>query len=108
MLDAVNNNKISLNRLVEVISTNPAKRFGLYPKKGTIQVGSDADLVIVDMNKEYTLKNEDMYTKSKITVFDGMNIRGKIEKTIVRGEIVFDSGDFHVKPGYGEYLTPQK
>ncbi|NHJ47293.1 MAG: amidohydrolase family protein [Asgard group archaeon] len=106
LLDAVNNNKLTLHKLVEVISINPAKRFGLHPRKGTIQVGSDADLVIIDMNKEYMLKNEDMYTKSKITVFDGMKIKGKIEKTIVRGNVVFDNGSFKVKEGYGKYITP--
>jgi dihydropyrimidinase/allantoinase len=108
MLDAVNNNKLTLNKFVEVISLNPAKRFGLYPRKGIIQVGSDADLVIVDMDKEYKLKNENMFTKSKITVFDGKKIKGKIEKTIVRGKVVFDNGSFNVKKGYGEYITPNQ
>jgi allantoinase len=106
MLDAVNKKRLSLSRLVEVISTTPAKRFGLYPRKGVIQVGADADLVIIDMQKEYTLKSEDMYTKSKITVFDGMKIQGKIEQTVVRGQVVFDNGKFPVKKGYGEYITP--
>ena len=106
MLDAVNKKRLSLNRLVEAISITPAKRFGLYPRKGEIQIGAEADLVIIDMQKEYTLKNEDMYTKSKITVFDGMNIQGKIEKTIVRGKLVYDNGKFLVKKGYGDYITP--
>lgn len=106
MINTVNNNQITINRLVEVIASNPAKRFGLYPRKGIIQIGSDADLVLIDMDKEYTLRNEDMFTKSKITVFNDKKIKGKIEKTLVRGEVVFDSGDFKVKSGYGEYLTP--
>ena len=106
MLDAVNKKKITIAKLVDVISSNPAKRFGLFPRKGIIQVGSDADLVIIDMNKEYTLKSENMYTKSKITVFDGMKIKGAIEKTIVRGRTVYDSGKFCVEKGFGEYLTP--
>ncbi|HUU78173.1 MAG TPA: dihydroorotase [candidate division Zixibacteria bacterium] len=108
MLDAVNNNQITINRLVEVIATNPAKRFSLYPRKGIVQISSDADLVIIDMDKEYTLKNDDMFTKSKITVFNDKRIKGKIEKTLVRGEVVFDNGDFKVKSGYGEFLTPLK
>ncbi len=78
----------------------------MYPRKGVIGVGADADLVIIDMQKEYTLKSEDMITKSKITVFDGMKIQGKIEQTIVRGKVVFDKGRFPVKKGYGEYITP--
>ena len=108
MLDAVNKNRLTLNRLIEAISTRPAKRFGLYPRKGEIKVGADADLVIIDMNKEYTIRNEDMYTKSKITVFNGMKIQGKIEKTIVRGKIVFDDGKFPVEKGFGKYTTPNR
>ncbi|MBK5112964.1 MAG: dihydroorotase family protein [Candidatus Heimdallarchaeota archaeon] len=106
MLDAVNKNKLTLNRLVDAIATRPAKRFCLYPRKGEIRIGADADLVIIDMQKEYTLRNDDMYTKSKITVFNGMKIQGKIEQTIVRGKVVFDNGKFPVKKGYGEYITP--
>lgn len=108
MLDAVNKNQTTLSKLVEVLSTNPAKRFGLYPRKGIIKIGADADLVIVDMKKEYSIKNDNMFTKMKITVFDGFNVKGKIEKTLVRGKTVFDNGAFNVKPGYGEYLTPIK
>jgi len=108
MLDAVNKKRLSLNRLVEAISITPAKRFGLYPRKGVIEVGADADLAIIDMQKEYTLRNEDMFTKSKITVFDGMEIQGKIERTIVRGKVVFDNGKFLVKKNYGEYITPNR
>ena len=62
MLDAINKGKLTLNKLVDVIATRPAKRFGLYPQKGEIQVGADADLVIIDMQKEYTLRNEDTQT----------------------------------------------
>ncbi|MHA1123935.1 MAG: amidohydrolase family protein [Candidatus Heimdallarchaeota archaeon] len=108
MLDAVNKKRLSLNRLVEAISITPAKRFGLYPRKGVIKIGADADLVIIDMQKEYTLKNENMITKSKITVFDGMKIQGKIEQTIVRGKVVYDGGKFPVKKGYGEFITPNR
>jgi dihydroorotase (multifunctional complex type) len=107
MLNAVSKQEITLEQLIEVLSLKPAKRFGLYPRKGTIQVGSDADLVIIDMNKEYTLKNENMYTKSKITVFDDWKIKGLIEKTIVRGRIVFDNGKFCVEKGFGKHLTPK-
>ena len=106
MLDAVNKKRLTLSRLVDAIATRPAKRFGLYPRKGEIQVGADADLVIINMEKEYTLRNKDMYTKSKITVFDGMKIQGKVEQTIVRGKVVFDKGKFPVKKGSGEYITP--
>lgn len=106
MLDSVNKKKTSLQRLVESTSTTPAKRFGIYPRKGTIALGADADLVIVDMQKKYTLISENMFTKPKITVFDGMKLKGAIEKTLVRGNVVYDSGEFHVEKGYGEFITP--
>ncbi len=106
MLDAVNKQKTTLLRLVESTSSSPARRFGIYPRKGAIALGADADLVIVDMHKEYTLKNEDLFTKPKISVFDGMKLKGAIEKTLVRGKVVYDGGDFHVEQGYGKFLTP--
>ncbi|MBU7026153.1 MAG: allantoinase AllB [Theionarchaea archaeon] len=108
MLDAVNKERIKLNRLVETTSRTPAKRFGIYPQKGVIAVNADADLVIVNMKKEYTIKNENMFTKSKVTVFDGMKVQGVIEKTLVRGTIVYDNGEFHVKKGYGAFITQRK
>lgn len=108
MLNAVNKKRTTLNRLVETTSLTPAKRFGIYPRKGVIAVNADADVVIVNMKKEYTIKNENMFSKPKITVFDGMKVQGMIEKTIVRGSIVYDNGEFHVKKGYGEFITPKK
>jgi dihydropyrimidinase/allantoinase len=108
LLDAVNQKRLSLKRLVECISETPAKRFGLYPRKGSISVGADADLVIIDMQKEYTVKKEDMFTKLKVTVFDDWTIRGKIEKTLVRGKVIYDNGKILEKKGYGEFITPSR
>lgn len=102
LLDAVNKKKTTLTRVVEAIASNPAQRFGLSTK-GKIAVNADADFVLVNMNKEYTIRNQDMYTTSHVTIFDGKKIQGKIEKTIVRGTIVYDKGEFQVDPGYGIY-----
>ncbi|MFW9905493.1 MAG: dihydroorotase family protein [Candidatus Thorarchaeota archaeon] len=106
MLDAVNKNKTSLQRLVESTATTPAKRFGLYPRKGAITLGADADLVIIDMRKKYTLKSENLFTKPKFTIFNGKKLRGMIEKTLVRGEVIFEDGNFQVESGYGKFTTP--
>ena len=106
MIDAVSKKRISLKRFVDVLSTNPAKRFGLYPRKGIIALNAYADLIIVDRNREYTLKNEEMFTKQKITIFDGQKLQGKIEKTIIRGNIVYDEGQFLKDKGYGRFITP--
>lgn len=106
MIDAVNRKKLSLSRLIEVISKNPSKRFGLYPKKGKIALNSDADIIMVDMNKEYSLRNEEMFTKQKVTIFDGLELKGKITQTLVRGSVVFDENQFNVEEGYGSFITP--
>ncbi len=106
MFNAVTTKKITLKRLVEATATTPAKRFNIYPRKGVIAVNADADLVIVDMKKKYTIKNEDMFTKPARTVFDGMVVQGAIEKTILRGVVVYDDREFCVKKGYGEFITP--
>ncbi len=108
LIDAVNKKRLTLSRLIEVISKNPSKKFGLYPKKGNIALNSDADLIVVDMNKEYSLKNDEMFTKQKITIFDGWKLKGKIIQTIVRGNTVFDENLFTVKGGYGQFITPLK
>jgi dihydroorotase-like cyclic amidohydrolase len=102
LLDAVNKNKTTLNRVVEATAIIPAHRFELSTK-GKIAVNQDADLVLVDMNQEYMIRNRDMYTTPHVTIFDGRTIQGKIEKTIVRGHIVYDKGEFHQDPGYGIY-----
>ncbi len=106
MINAVNENKTTLERVVATTSTNPAKRFGLFPRKGTISLLSDADLIILNMKKQYLLRNEDLFTRPKITVFDGLTLQGKIEKTLVRGEVVYDNGVFLVEKGYGKFIIP--
>jgi dihydroorotase-like cyclic amidohydrolase len=106
MLTAVNQSKISLNNAVQATSINPAKRFGLYPRKGTISLNSDADLVIIDLKREYTLKNEELFTKQKVSVFDGMKFQGKIVRTFVRGKLVYDKGEFPTGSGYGRLVIP--
>jgi len=107
LLNAVNGQILSLQRFVEVTSSTPAKRFGIYPRKGQISLNSDADLLIIDMAKEYTLKNENMFTKQKITIFDGWKLKGKIERTIVRGIEVYENDQFLTDFGIGDFVQPQ-
>jgi len=106
MVDAVNKRRISLQRLVHTTSTTPAKRFGLFPKKGTISIDADADLVIINMKDKYILRSDDLFTKPKISVFDGRLLEGKIEKTLVRGQVVYDDRNFPCREGYGEFQAP--
>lgn len=99
--------RISLNRFVQLTSTNAAKMFGLFPRKGTIAVGSDADLVIFDPNRTETISihNPLMHHMNvDYSVYEGMQVQGYVETTIVRGQVITHKGDFVGHPGYGEYL----
>ncbi len=92
MIDRVNKGMISLPRLIQMTSLNPAKILKIK-NKGQIQPGFDADIAIVDMNKKKTIKNEQMKSKCEWTPFDGWKIKGEITKTISRGETVFENGE---------------
>lgn len=106
MLDAVNNDKISLERLVEVFSTNPAMMNGLYPQKGDLMLGADADIVICDMDMPFHIKGENLQTIQKITPYEGMKGKGMPVMTLVRGEVIFEDGQVIGKPGYGSFVKP--
>lgn len=100
VLTAVNEGKLTLNQAVAVTSTHAAKTFGLWPRKGAIQPGSDADFAIVDLDKEYVFHQEDMKSRAKWTPYDGMHFRGKVEKTILRGITTMQDGEItDVRPG---------
>jgi allantoinase len=106
MFTAVKQGRLELDRMVQLICENPARIFGLYPKKGVIMVGSDADFVIFNPDKKGKIDKEKMFTKCRDSalVYDGWEVFGQPEKTIVRGEIVFEYGKILVKPGYGEIV----
>jgi allantoinase len=104
--EGVNGGIISIQQLVSLISTNPAKLFGIYPQKGAIQVGSDADVVIVDLNREHTIKSENLHTRQKHTPFEGLVVRGMPVLTMVRGETVMENGKVVGKPGFGRFVRP--
>lgn len=85
--------KISLDKLIEILCKNPAKRFGLYPIKGSIKVGAHADFVIINKNETFTVKKDEMYSKAKYTLFDHSKFNCRIENTFLRGEKVYDIND---------------
>ena len=92
ILNAVNEGKINLYQAAAIGSANAARTFGLYPRKGTIAVGADGDLAIVDMSREYVFDQTKMYSKAKWTPYDGMRFQGKVVKTILRGRTVMEDG----------------
>ncbi|OYT46771.1 MAG: allantoinase [Desulfurococcales archaeon ex4484_42] len=107
MLDQALRGKLPLTYIPKLMSENPARLFSLYPKKGTIMVGSDGDLVIVDPNAKTVIKKEDIYAKYPLTPFIGRKLKGKIIYTILRGEVIAKEGKVIGKPR-GRWLRPIK
>ncbi|MGG3799624.1 dihydropyrimidinase [Metabacillus fastidiosus] len=100
----VHEKRISLQKFVEVLCANPAKEFGLYPQKGCINVGSDADIVILDPNKSRTITQKNQYSKTDFNVYEGETVQGVITSVLSRGEEIVKDGLFTGKVGHGEYL----
>ena len=105
ILTQVNEGRLSLMTYVKLASENPARVFNLYPRKGTIQINTDADFTIVDMEKEGVITSEKLHSKSKITPFDGWRVKGLPVYAIVRGNIVMKDGEIVGKP-HGELIEP--
>ena len=106
MLDCVNRGLITLERLVETFAVNPAKIMGLYPRKGVLAPGADADIIIVDPMSQFVIKGEELHSKQKITALEGYGGKGRPLTTIVRGKVIMEGGEVVGKPGFGEYLKP--
>lgn len=104
MLTQLNKGRITLGRLVETCSENPAKALGVYPRKGALRVGSDADITLVDPKKSGVIRGEDLYTKSKMTMFEGVEVKGRPVATFVRGALVMEDGEVTGKSGFGRVV----
>jgi dihydropyrimidinase len=102
--DGVVKGRITLEQFVAVTSTNAAKLFGFYPRKGTIRVGSDADIVLWDPKIKKIIRDEDMFSNSKYSTYAGFELTGMPKTTIRRGEIVYDNGKVLSKPGSGKFI----
>ncbi|HUI80705.1 MAG TPA: dihydropyrimidinase [Bryobacteraceae bacterium] len=100
----VNQGKISINRFVELVSTTPARIFGMYPKKGEIAPGSDADLVIWDPAASHTISAKTHHMRVDYSLFEGFEVKGNARTVISRGEVIVDRGQFLGKLGRGQYL----
>ena len=103
----VRTGRIPLNRFVELTSTSPAKIFGLFPKKGTIAPGSDADLVIFDPEKKHVLSARTHHMRVDYNPYEGREVTGKAETVLSRGRVIIDNGQFVGKPGAGSFLKRQ-
>ncbi len=108
MMDAALNGRLSIEKAVALISTNGAKRFGIYPQKGVIAVNADADLVIYDPHTTTTIQQEMLFSKAKACdkLYEGMTFKGKVQRTIVNGRTVFKDGQVIGERGWGKFVRP--
>lgn len=104
----VNRERFSVNRWVELTSTAPAKLFGMYPQKGTIEIGSDADIVIWDPNKEHKISAQTHHMNVDYSLYEGIIIKGNAETIISRGEIIVRNNEFIGKNGRGKFIKRNK
>lgn len=104
MLNAVNEGRLTLNQIAQLTAEAPARRFGIYPRKGVIQPGADADFSIVDMKREVVFTKADMLTKAGHTSWEGMKCRGMAAYTIVRGTVVAKDNAIVGEAGYGRFI----
>ena len=100
----VNGGKFSANRFVQLVSTAPAKLFGLYPRKGTIAVGSDADVVIFDANEQQTISVATHHMRVDYSMFEGTRVKGVTKTVLSRGNVIIDNGKFVGRAGAGQFL----
>ena len=108
MMTQVNLGTIDIFKCVNIMSRNQAKVFGIDNAKGDLNAGMDADFVIIDMKREYSLSSENMYTRSSAEVFAGWKVKGMPILTAVRGVTVFDEGNIIGKEGFGKYIKKDK
>jgi len=100
----VTTGRISLHRFVSLTSASPARLFGLYPRKGTIAVGSDADLLVLDPQLRRTIDGSSMRSRAGYSAYDGREVCGWPRFTISRGDVVLEDGEVLAKPGRGQFL----
>jgi dihydropyrimidinase len=106
--EGVQKGKITLNKFVEVTSTNAAKIFGMFPRKGCIAIGSDADLVLFDPEKEHTISSSTHHMNVDYSAYEGWKLKGKCQTTILRGKVAVDKGEVKIEKGYGKFVRRSK
>jgi dihydropyrimidinase len=106
--EGVNKGKITLNKYVEVACTNPAKIFGMFPRKGTIAIGSDADLVIFDPNEKHTLSAKTHHMNVDYSGYEGWELTGKVKTVVLRGAVAIENNECKVQKGFGKFIKRKK
>ena len=100
--------RISANKFVELTSANPAKIFGLYPQKGCIAVGSDADLVLFDPEEAHTISADTHHMNVDYSAYEGWPVKGRCKHVFLRGKHVIEGGQVNVQKGYGQFIKRKK
>lgn len=106
--EGVNKGKMSLNKYVEVTSTNAAKIFGMFPRKGSIGIGSDADIIIFDPEEKHVLSAKSHHMNVDYSAYEGWEVKGKVKTTILRGKIAVDKEMVKINKGYGQFVKRNK
>ncbi len=106
--EGVRTGKISLNKYVELTSTNAAKIFGMYPNKGTVSIGADADLVIFNPRTKHKISKKTHHMNADYSSYEGWNLTGKVETVIMRGETAIEDNRCKLKPGFGKFVKRKK
>ena len=96
--------RITLNRMVELLCTNPAKLFGLYPRKGTLAVGSDADVVVFDPEKRVTISAATHHSRCDYNLYEGTEVQGSPDTVLLRGNVIVENDELLAKPGSGRFV----
>ena len=105
LLDAVNKGRLTLHDVARVFSENPAKMIGVYPRKGSLRVGADADIVVVDMDKSGVFHQSQMHSVVKMSPYDGITFQGKVVRTILRGRTIAADSEIVGRPS-GAFIRP--
>jgi dihydropyrimidinase len=106
--EGVAKNKITLNKYVEVACTNPAKIFGMFPRKGTIAVGSDADILIFDPNEKHTLSAKTHHMNVDYSGYEGWEVTGKVKTVLLRGQVAIENNECKIEKGFGKFIRRNK
>ena len=102
--EGVAKGRFSLGRLVKLVSSGPAKALGIYPRKGAIIIGSDADLVLIDPKREFTITTEKLHMRTDFNPYEGRRVVGYPVMTLSRGRVVFENEQFCGEEGWGRFI----
>lgn len=102
--EGVAKGRLSLERVAQVVAWNPARIFGLWPQKGHLGPGADADLVVVDPGAEWVVRRDELHTRCDYSIYEGMKLRGRVVVTVARGQVIHREGEFLGQRGQGRYL----